>query len=117
MRVMVWLVLIAGYADGRRRAQQEDKRAQLYLPKRTFLKERVERHGLHHLRLYNRSSADPGYLSDGHCRISTCVKVKFGSEYRGPLTNWSQEDFMLWEYYGCPLDAWSPKPKHVDNKQ
>ena len=35
------------------------------------------------------------------------LKVDFGEAYHGHLTRWTQQDRMLWEYYGKPCDSWS----------
>jgi hypothetical protein len=35
------------------------------------------------------------------------VQLRPGIQYKGPLTPWSREELLLWDYYHRPLDAFS----------
>ena len=41
------------------------------------------------------------------CQVLCLVKVTPGRLYVGPFTKWSQEEEVLFQYLGCPSDAFS----------
>ena len=45
--------------------------------------------------------------------VSMLLDLAPGTECRGPLTDWSREERLLWRYHGSPTDAWTWKVRHA----
>lgn len=115
--MMVLLALVA-YHDGWLRVPQqlrtpdESSRSRWFLPRPHWLHQLLQESSGHHLlRCAPRVSKPRGAAGE---LFSPCLAwATQGHAFAGPLTQWNQQDWLLWEHYREPQDAFSLKLQRV----
>ena len=102
------MLLLCGYKNGHRRLRgQNSERKPVWLPEPTWFVNRLQAANLDGELREISSTRARGALNIDSSRLTALVRLSPGVCFAGRLTPWPQEAELLWQYFHCPLAAFS----------